>query len=277
MSTSSDVLAEFIQSHQPLVIITGAGCSAASGIPTYRDNGGIWKRSTPIQHQDFVTKLASRKRYWARSLAGWPAVAQAEPNACHRSIAEIEKMNLCSLLVTQNVDRLHQRGGHQNVIDLHGRLDQVHCLDCRDEISREDMQERLFRLNPELEFNSTQLAPDGDADVPDHLIDTIALPDCDHCGGLLKPSVIFYGGSVAKETVNKIFSAIDSARGVLVLGSSLMVFSSYRFCRQAARRGVPLTIVNSGTTRADELASLKINALCEQLLPATVQALQANK
>ncbi len=277
MSTSSDVLAEFIQSHQPLVIITGAGCSAASGIPTYRDNGGIWKRSTPIQHQDFVTKLASRKRYWARSLAGWPAVAQAEPNACHRSIAEIEKMNLCSLLVTQNVDRLHQRGGHQNVIDLHGRLDQVHCLDCLDEISREDMQERLFRLNPELEFNFTQLAPDGDADVPDHLIDTIALPDCDHCGGLLKPSVIFYGGSVAKETVNKIFSAIDSARGVLVLGSSLMVFSSYRFCRQAARRGVPLTIVNSGTTRADELASLKINALCEQLLPATVQALQANK
>jgi NAD-dependent SIR2 family protein deacetylase len=270
---SAELLAEFIQAHQPLVVITGAGCSAASGIPTYRDDDGTWQRSTPIQHQDFVSKPESRQRYWARSLAGWPAVASARPNATHAAIKTLEDQDLCALVVTQNVDRLHQRNGQQVVIDLHGRLDRVHCLDCHHEVSREDMQIRLIEDNPHLPTSTTLLAPDGDADVPDNLIETIRVPDCDHCGGMLKPTVVFYGGSVPKLVVQRVYDAIDQASGVLVVGSSLMVFSSFRFCRHASRRGLPIAIVNAGKTRADDLATLKLDTACEITLPAAVQLL----
>lgn len=266
-------LAEFIQVQQPLVVITGAGCSAASGIPTYRDNDGTWQRSTPIQHQDFVNQHGSRQRYWARSLAGWPAVASAQPNETHAAIKTLEDNDLCALVVTQNVDRLHQRSGQQTVIDLHGRLDRVQCLDCHHEISRDDMQIRLIDENPHLPTVTTNQAPDGDADVPDDLIETVHVPDCDHCGGMLKPTVVFYGGGVPKLVVDRIFDAIDHASGVLVVGSSLMVFSSFRFCRHAAKRGLPIAIVNAGKTRADNLAMLKLDSPCEIALPAAVQLL----
>lgn len=275
MSTNSDALTEFIQSHQPLAVITGAGCSAASGIPTYRDDCGVWQRSTPIQHKDFVSTFTSRQRYWTRSLAGWPTVANAKPNACHHALARLEKLNLCSLLVTQNVDRLHQRSGHKNVLDLHGRLDRVHCMDCLLEITRDDMQARLRKLNPNVDVENARLAPDGDAEVSDGLIEALSIPDCDNCGGILKPSVVFYGGGVPKATVDQITTSVNTSTGVLVLGSSLMVFSSYRFCRQAARLGKPITIVNAGNTRADDLASLKIDTACEVLLPETIQRLEA--
>ena len=276
MSTNSDALTEFIQSHQPLVVITGAGCSAASGIPTYRDGCGVWQRSTPIQHKDFVSIFTSRQRYWTRSLAGWPAVANAKPNACHHALAHLEKLRLCSLLVTQNVDRLHQRSGQKNVIDLHGRLDRVHCMDCLLEITRDEMQARLQRMNPTLNVENARLAPDGDADVADELIETLSIPDCDNCGGILKPSVVFYGGGVPKATVNQITARINTTAGVLILGSSLMVFSSYRFCRQADKLGKPITIVNAGSTRADDFASLKIDTACEVLLPEVVRSLKAS-
>ncbi|MFT7243820.1 MAG: NAD-dependent SIR2 family protein deacetylase [Candidatus Azotimanducaceae bacterium] len=271
--SSTERLAEFIQAHQPLVVITGAGCSAASGIPTYRDDDGTWQRSTPIQHQDFVSQPESRQRYWARSLAGWPAVARAQPNETHLAIKTLEDNQLCALVVTQNVDRLHQRSGQQAVIDLHGRLDRVHCLDCHHEISRDDMQIRLMDENPHLPTVTTQQAPDGDADIPDNLIETVHVPDCDHCGGMLKPTVVFYGGGVSKLVVDRIFDAIDQASGVLVVGSSLMVFSSFRFCRHAAKRGLPIAIVNAGKTRADDLATFKLDTACEIALPAAVQLL----
>lgn len=254
-------------------MITGAGCSAASGIPTYRDAEGIWQRTTPIQHQDFVSSAAARQRYWARSLAGWPAVAAAEPNDIHNSIRELEDRGLCSLLVTQNVDRLHQRAGHQNVIDLHGRLDRVICLDCHHELARSDMQTQLTMLNDGLHSQARRIAPDGDADVADEIINSFQVPPCDHCGGVLKPDVVFYGGSVPKQQVDTIFTEIDKASGVLVVGSSLMVFSSYRFCRHAARQGKPLAIVNAGTTRADDLATLKLNDKGEALLSSALQHL----
>ncbi|MFT6645659.1 MAG: NAD-dependent SIR2 family protein deacetylase [Patiriisocius sp.] len=276
VSTNSEALTEFIQSHQPLLVITGAGCSAASGIPTYRDDCGVWQRSTPIQHNDFVSSFSSRQRYWTRSLAGWPAVANAKPNACHHALARLEKLKLCSLLVTQNVDRLHQRSGQEKVIDLHGRLDRVHCLDCLLEITRDEMQARLRRLNPNMNVEDARLAPDGDAEVEDELIEALLIPDCDNCGGILKPSVVFYGGGVPKATVNQITARVNSTAGVLVLGSSLMVFSSFRFCRQAARLNTPITIVNAGSTRADDLASLKIDTACEVLLPEVVRSLKAS-
>lgn len=273
MPNNPELLAQFIQTHQPLVVITGAGCSAASGIPTYRDDDGIWQRSTPIQHQDFVSQPASRQRYWARSLAGWPAVARAQPNETHAAIKTLEDSHLCALVVTQNVDRLHQRSGQQAVIDLHGRLDRVHCLDCHHEISRDDMQVRLLEENSHLSDVTAQQAPDGDADVLDEVIETVHVPDCDHCGGMLKPMVVFYGGGVPKLVVDRIYDAIDRASGVLVVGSSLMVFSSFRFCRHAAKRGLPIAIVNAGKTRADDLATLKLDTACEVTLPAAVKLL----
>lgn len=273
MPNNPQLLAQFIQAHQPLVVITGAGCSSASGIPTYRDEDGTWQRSTPIQHQDFVSKPESRQRYWARSLAGWPVVASAQPNATHVALKALEDQRLCSLVVTQNVDRLHQRSGQQAVIDLHGRLDRVHCLDCHHEVSRDDMQTRLMEENPHMPTSTTRLAPDGDADVAENLINKILVPDCDHCGGVLKPAVVFYGGSVPKRVVSRVFDRIDQASGVLVIGSSLMVFSSFRFCRHAARSGLPIAIVNAGKTRADDLATLKLDTDCEMTLPTAVQML----
>lgn len=270
---SAKTLANFIANHQPLVVITGAGCSAASGIPTYRNDLGIWQRTNPIQHQDFVSSAAARQRYWARSLAGWPAVAAAQPNEIHRSIQALEERDLCSLLVTQNVDRLHQRAGHQRVVDLHGRLDRVICLDCHHELSRADMQSQLLALNNAEHIQPLSIAPDGDADVADDIIESFQVPPCDHCGGVLKPDVVFYGGSVPKSQVDTIFTAIDEAAAVLVVGSSLMVFSSYRFCRHAARHDKPVAIVNAGKTRADEIAALKLNFKGEALLPLAVEHL----
>jgi NAD-dependent SIR2 family protein deacetylase len=257
------------------VMITGAGCSVASGIPTYRDEQGIWQRTNPIQHQEFVTSYASRQRYWARSLAGWPAVAAAEPNTIHRALQTLENHGLCRLLVTQNVDRLHQRAGHQNVVDLHGRLDRVVCLDCHHELTREDMQIQLLALNGADNIVPQELAPDGDADVPDNIIEQFQVPPCDHCGGVLKPDVVFYGGAVPKDRVKHIFDTIDDAAGVLVVGSSLMVFSSFRFCRHASIQNKPIAIVNAGKTRADDIASIKLHYRGEDILPAALNKLTA--
>ena len=158
-------LGRFIDAHGPLLAITGAGCSAPSGIPTYRNREAEWQRSNPIQHQDFLTREHSRKRYWARSFAGWPAVAGAEPNSAHLALASLEQDGLVSTLVTQNVDGLHQKAGHREVIDLHGRLDTVICLDCGTRSPRSVMQERLARSNPFLAPEVLALTPDGDAEV----------------------------------------------------------------------------------------------------------------
>ena len=254
-------------------MITGAGCSAGSGIPTYRNSEGVWQRNNPIQHQEFVSSPASRQRYWARSLAGWPAVAAAQPNETHKAIKTLEDLGLCSVVVTQNVDRLHQQAGQKQVIDLHGRLDRVHCLDCHHELTRAEMQIQLQAQNGEQFAQPTSIAPDGDADVSDQLIQQLSVPPCDHCGGVLKPDVVFYGGSVPKDRVQQVFDAIDQAAGVLVVGSSLMVFSSFRFCRHAARLNKPIAIVNAGTTRADDLASLKLNCKGEDVLPNALEQL----
>lgn len=270
-------LAEFIEAHPKLLVITGAGCSAPSGIPTYRDDTGNWQRTTPIQHRDFVSSEQRRQRYWARSFAGWPAVAEARPNVAHRVLAMLESAGLVDTLVTQNVDGLHQKAGHRNVLDLHGRLDTVICLNCGALSSRASMQARLRSANPFLEPTVLALTPDGDAEVDDASIERLTIPGCQHCNGILKPNVVFYGGMVDRALVERIYATLAQSGGLLVVGSSLMVFSAFRFVRRAAEAGMPIAIVNRGTTRADGLASLKLNADCEAAFEALTSLTGGNK
>ena len=255
-----------MRSRSRVMVITGAGISAASGIPTYRDDSGTWQRSRPIQHQEYIRSESCRRRYWLRSTVGWPAVANADPNSAHRALASLEAAGKLSLLVTQNVDRLHQRAGHQNVVDLHGRLDRVICLDCGHIESRESIQQRLLSHNPSLQHLQAPLAPDGDAEVENSMISTIDDPRCTRCDGIPMPDVVFYGGSVPKPRVAKIQSALEQSDGLLVVGSSLSVFSAYRFCQSAHRLGIAIAAVNRGLTRADELLSLKVERDCGETL-----------
>jgi NAD-dependent SIR2 family protein deacetylase len=255
-----ETLLALVERHPRLVALTGAGISAASGIPTYRNDRGEWQRSDPIQHRDFVEREESRRRYWARSMAGWGYVADSQPNRAHHALARLEAAGHVALLATQNVDRLHQRAGHRNVIDLHGRLDRVKCLDCGSHGSRAALQQQLEALNPTWRERIAAVRPDGDAEVADEVVADMRVPDCSHCGGTLMPDVVFFGGTVPRPRVEAIGNAIASADALLVAGSSLKVFSGFRFCRQAAGLGKPVAIINRGQTRADELATLKIEA-----------------
>lgn len=273
-----DDMVAFVAAHPGLFVITGAGISHASGIPTYRDAIGTWKSNTPIQHGEFIRDPATRRRYWARSFRGWPNVRRALPNGAHRALVSLEDKGYVSTLVTQNIDRLHQKAGHRKVIDLHGRLDEVLCMDCGAITSREDIQEQLWRLNPHfdaLEQQLVSLAPDGDADVQQELVDQVTVPECARCSGILKPNVVFYGSSVHKETVNYLYERLAKAKAVLVVGSSLMVYSSYRFCKYAHEHDIPIVCINKGLTRADALYSLKLDADCATALHSLAARLPA--
>lgn len=256
--TSIDVsLSEFIEAHRGLVVLTGAGCSLASGIPTYRDADGTWQRTEPVTHQEFVSNPARRRRYWSRSMLGWPAVAGATPNSAHLALAALESSGHVSCLITQNVDGLHQRAGQQNVIDLHGNLHGVVCLDCADHTQRRDLQHRLLSMNPRFGALTAKAAPDGDADLPESFVEAVEVPACTRCGGALKPDVVFFGGAVPRDRVDACSRALEAAPALLAVGSSLKVFSGFRFCRAAHRAGTPLAILNPGWTRADDLADSK--------------------
>lgn len=266
----------FISAYQSLFVITGAGISLASGIPVYRDEIGTWKGNTPIQHGEFLADETTRKRYWARSFRGWPTVRKAAPNSAHRALAVLEDKGYISTLVTQNIDRLHQKAGHREVVDLHGRLDEVVCMGCATTMSRSEVQERLERLNPhfdELEKQALVLAPDGDADVSQDLVAQVVVPDCSNCSGILKPNVVFYGGSVKKEKVNYLYERLQQASAVLVVGSSLMVYSSFRFCKFAQEQQIPIACVNKGLTRADAMYQLKVDAECGATLQSVADSL----
>lgn len=270
---SADDLAGFIATHPRLFVITGAGISHASGIPTYRDEVGSWKSRTPIQHGEFIASEAVRQRYWARSFAGWPHVAQARPNAAHQALAQLEGNGYGQVLVTQNIDRLHQRAGQRRAVDLHGRLDQVLCLDCGALSAREDLQHWLQAHNPHLQSVQGALAPDGDAEVARELINDLRVPTCSRCDGTLMPNVVFYGGSVGRELVHMLVTELEQTDAVLVVGTSLMVFSGYRFCRHASARGIPIACVNQGLTRADELFTLKVSEDCGPVLASVAEQL----
>ena len=256
----------FARASRRLLVLTGAGCSTESGIPDYRDAAGGWKRGPPMQLREFLADGSARRRYWARSLAGWPVVASARPNDAHHALARLETHGLVRQVITQNVDGLHQRAGSRAVIDLHGRLDEVLCLDCGALVARAQLQSELEALNPPLAGRSATLAPDGDADPGNLDYASFRIPDCRRCGGMLKPAVVFFGESVPRPRVEHALERLEEADALLVAGSSLMVWSGYRFVRRARERGLPIAIVNLGRTRADELADLRVRAHCGEAL-----------
>lgn len=267
----ADTLYRFVQLHPRLMVLTGAGVSLASGIPTYRDENGVWLRGAPLQHYDFVQKESVRKRYWARSFVGWPSIYDAQPNRSHQALARLESFGLVELLVTQNVDNLHQAAGQQAVVDLHGNLHKVVCLQCGSKTTRTEQQERLAEQNPLLKSLQAEVRPDGDAALPDDYFEQVALPACLVCGGVLMPDVVFFGGAVPVGRVDACLSALEKADALLVVGSSLKVYSGYRFCVRAKEWGKPIILLNPGNTRADEIAQLHIRADCGELLSALVE------
>ena len=258
----SSLLADFINQHGRIFVLTGAGVSTASGIPDYRDDSGNWKHQKPIEYREFVEQHEARQRYWARSFIGWQRFSRAAPNPAHRALARLEQMGRLARTVTQNVDGLHQRAGSREVTELHGSLARVVCLDCGDSSERETMQQRLLERNPLLAELSADIAPDGDALLEHFDQDGVAVPDCDSCGGVLKPRVVFFGETVPRAWVEECFDALAQADAMLVVGSSLMLYSGFRFVREAQRTGIPITAINRGKTRADEMLELKIEQDC---------------
>lgn len=259
-------LEDFVAAHRRLFVLTGAGCSTASGIPDYRDEQGAWKRTPPVTYQAFVGDTPMRQRYWARSLLGWPRIAAATPNVAHRALAALEARGSCELLLTQNVDGLHQAAGSAAVIDLHGRLDGVVCLACGARSSRAALQVRLMQANPEWVSLEAGIAPDGDADLDGRDFSPFQVPSCEACGGMLKPDVVFFGENVPRARVETAMAHLARADAMLVVGSSLMVYSGLRFVHAAVRGGLPVAAVSLGRTRADDLLQFRIAAPCGEAL-----------
>ncbi|HEX6833167.1 MAG TPA: NAD-dependent protein deacetylase [Rudaea sp.] len=266
-------LSAWLAAHRRVFVLTGAGISTGSGIPDYRGPDGLWKRNPPITYQAFVRDAAMRARYWARSFVGWPVVAKAQPNRAHAALVELETRGRIAGLVTQNVDGLHTRAGQRDVIDLHGRIDQVTCTQCAVRCTRAEIQERLAHDNPAWTDRRATTAPDGDADLDGVDFSAFRAPLCIDCGGLLKPDVVFFGENVPRERVDAAHAALASADAMLVVGSSLMVYSGFRFARMARERGIDLAILNRGVTRADAIADRKFDADCGAALAEAVAAL----
>ena len=254
---ATGTLRRWIADHRRVFVLTGAGCSTASGIPDYRDENGDWKRRPPVMIQAFRTQDAVYRRYWARAYAGWPRFTAAAPGAAHHALAAWERAGTLARLVTQNVDGLHQRAGSRAVIDLHGRLDEVVCLGCGTRTSRDAVQTTMAAANAGWGAKAVP-APDGDADVDAALVAAFVAPRCNRCGGLLKPDVVFFGENVPGPRVEDAREALAGADALLVAGSSLMVYSGFRFVRFAHDLGLPIAIVNRGRTRGDDLAALKV-------------------
>lgn len=266
-------LPAFVQRHPRLLVLTGAGCSTESGIPDYRDANGDWKRPPPVTYQAFVGNEATRQRYWARSLIGWQVMGAARPGPAHHALARLEAHGYVHLLLTQNVDGLHDAAGSRRVLDLHGRIDRVCCLACRHGLARAALQAELLTRNPTWARHDARSAPDGDADLDGLDFSGFQVPECPQCGGMLKPDVVFFGESVPRRRVEQALDAVQQADALLVVGSSLMVFSGYRFARAAAEAGKPVAAINLGRTRADELLSLKVRQPAGMALMALAQAL----
>ncbi|MCW4152983.1 NAD-dependent protein deacetylase [Halomonas sp. 18H] len=268
-------LAVFMADTPGLAVLTGAGISTASGIPDYRDDQGDWKRSPPMQHQAFMSSTAARQRYWARALVGFRTLHEAQPNLAHHALARLERQGSIAGIITQNVDGLHQRAGSRRVIDLHGRADVVRCMSCGATRPRQDLHDELGSLNPQWLALGAHAAPDGDADLERDFSD-FRVPACAGCReGIWKPDVVFFGDSVPRHTVEEAFALLDESAGLLVVGSSLMVYSGYRFARRASQAGQPLACLNLGRTRADDLFAVKVAASAEQGLAALAEHLEA--
>jgi len=263
---SLDDLIEFVDRHPRLLILTGAGLSTRSGIPAYRNADGQWLRRDPILFQDFVRDSTARRRYWARSYFGWTQMRQARPNGAHHALTAMDRAGCLSLLVTQNVDGLHRAAGSEDLVELHGALDRVSCLDCGQRIERDALQEDLHRLNPDWHPEVLEFRPDGDAELDASAYPGFRVVDCPACGGRLKPDVVFFGESVPAERVQRIAEAMNACNGLLVIGSSLVVMSGYRIVREARALGRPVAAINDGRTRADALLDFKVGGNCVEVL-----------
>ncbi len=261
-------LADLLASGGALVL-SGAGLSTDSGIPDYRGATGSLRRHTPMTWQTFTRDPRGRHRYWARSFVGWRQIGEARPNAGHRAVAALQAAGAVGGVVTQNVDGLHQAAGAQDVVELHGGLDRTVCLGCGDVADRAALDVRLRAANPGFRPEATEeVNPDGDVELPEEALDGFVMVDCLACGrGPLKPDVVFFGETVPRDRVDHCFGLVDQARSLLVLGSSLTVMSGYRFVIHAAKRGIPVAIVNSGPTRGDAKADLKVDAPLGAVLP----------
>jgi len=256
-----------------VVVLSGAGLSTESGIPDYRGPSGSARRSTPMTYQTFTRDPIARRRYWARSHLGWRTIGEARPNDGHRAVARMQQRGLLDGIITQNVDGLHQAAGARDVVELHGNLARITCLDCGDRTPREHMAARLEAANPHFAAVASAINPDGDAELDDEQLDGFATVDCLSCGGMLKPDVVYFGETVPPERVARSFALVASARTLLVLGSSLTVMSGRRFVLRAAKDGIRVAIVNRGVTRGEPYAGLVIDAPLGIVLPNIVHGL----
>ena len=272
-TAAAHALTEFAARHPRLFVLTGAGCSTESGIPDYRDVRGEWKRPSPVTFQAFTGEDATRRRYWARSLVGFPTMAHARPGAAHRALADLEAAGRVELLLTQNVNGLHEAAGSRRTIDLHGRIDTIRCLGCEARTPRPLFQDELRRRNPRWAELEARAAPDGDADLDGLDFSGFDVPACPLCGGMLKPDVVFFGENVPRQRITDAFAALEAADAMLVAGSSLMVYSGFRFVQAAAKAGKPIAAVNLGRTRADELFDLKVERPVGETLAALAKTL----
>ncbi|XP_058089857.1 NAD-dependent protein deacylase SRT2 isoform X2 [Magnolia sinica] len=282
-SKDVDLLHQFIDHSRQLMVLTGAGISTEAGIPDYRSPNGAYSTGfKPITHQEFVRSSRSRKRYWARSYAGWRRFTAAQPGATHTALASLEKVGRINFMVTQNVDRLHHRAG-SDPLELHGTVYTVICLKCGFSFSRSLFQDQVKALNPKwalaiesLESGTPgsdksfgmQQRPDGDIEIDEKFwLEDFHIPNCQHCDGLLKPDVVFFGDNIPKDRADKAMEAARGCDALLVLGSSLMTMSAFRLVRAASEAGATVAIVNIGKTRADDIVPLKVNARCGEILP----------
>lgn len=269
MTASDDAerLASWLRGRR-VVALTGAGCSTESGIPDYRGPETARRARNPVQGRAFASDPDVRRRYWARALVGWRRFSGARPNGAHLALASLERAGLLRGIVTQNVDGLHGAAGSRRVVELHGALSEVSCLDCGAGGRRADVQQELERENPDLVRAEASIAPDGDADLDPAWLARVVVPRCRACGGeRLKPKVVFFGENVPRPVVDAAFELVDAADGLLVAGTSLAVFSGYRFLLRARDRGIPIALVNLGPARGEELAALRIEAPVGELLP----------
>ncbi len=255
-----------------VLVLSGAGLSTESGIPDYRGPTGSLRKSLPMTYQTFVRDPLARQRYWARSQLGWRLIARAEPNAGHRAVAALQARGALSAVVTQNVDGLHQAGGANGVIELHGNLDRVVCLGCFGRSPRTELDDRLREANATWTAVATAVNPDGDVVLDEAAVATFRVVDCLGCGGVLKPDVVFFGENVPPPKVRHCYDLVERSRSMLVLGSSLAVMSGLRFVKRAAGLGRPVAIVNQGWTRGDEHAAVRLDAPLGATLTALVGA-----
>lgn len=267
-----------LMAQKRFVVLTGAGISTPSGIPDYRDTDGVRRGKAPMMFQEFLGSPEARRRYWARAMRGWPRVRIAQPNAAHRALTTLQSHQHIDGLITQNVDTLHDQAGSIDVIELHGSLHRVLCLDCGERSDRAVIQALMEAQNPYLTGVDAVQAPDGDTLLDPAFESRFQVPYCPHCDGQrLKPDVVFFGENVAPQTAAKALASVNDADGLLVVGSSLMAYSAFRLCKAISEQGKPLIAINIGKTRADELLDLKIEMSCEALLPELVERLIAQR